>query len=396
MAKPFDPRKILKQIANPLLRDFFERRGELLDVPWDDLTEHKIEPVFEAWQALPEESLKQIQVILRDINELADQRGLSVLAEEIRWRCVDRAEEFRRQTSKADKAMWVYLHVREAFEQAALFARADALSVGRYWNRRNGLPKQPLDDEAQACARLSGKLTDFYGPTQLRGRHCHIAHYRRSVGGDYFFAYLDDYPDTHIVFDDNSDQPKVRSDRYAFENVFVYDRDDGSLEMFAQGGKKVWEPLQTAFCEAVLGVQISPADPMRPSFALDHLLDSSFPLTTQPADGVEDARITRLRLSPPGSAGYVEVKADPKGDRDDIYRKVDRWLKTERFPLETTNVRQATFRLTFQHDGPGRQPTLTFDVSVPHSSNLKSKPDEQRVIGERCLKLWKVVNDDDE
>ena len=32
MAKPFDPRKVLKHIANALLREFFTRRGELLDV----------------------------------------------------------------------------------------------------------------------------------------------------------------------------------------------------------------------------------------------------------------------------------------------------------------------------------------------------------------------------
>ena len=38
MAKSFDPRKVLKQIANPLLREFFSRRGELLDVPWDQIT----------------------------------------------------------------------------------------------------------------------------------------------------------------------------------------------------------------------------------------------------------------------------------------------------------------------------------------------------------------------
>jgi len=48
MAKPFDPRKVLKQISNPLLREFFRRCGELDDVLWDDLTEHKIDAIFEA------------------------------------------------------------------------------------------------------------------------------------------------------------------------------------------------------------------------------------------------------------------------------------------------------------------------------------------------------------
>jgi hypothetical protein len=396
MAKPFDPRKALKHIANPLLREFFSRRGELDDVPWDDLTEHKIDDVFDAWQSLPETSQLQVQVIMRDINELADHRGLAVLAEEILWRCPGRAEEFKQQVSKADKAMWVYLNVPEAFDEAALFARADALATGRYWNRRNNLPKKNLVVDQDVCSSFASALTAFYGPTQMRGRHCHVVHYERSSGGNYFFAYLDDYPDKHMVFDAQSEEPVVRSDRYAFENVFVYNHEDGSMELFAQGGKKVWEPLQAAFCETVLGVDVDPAEPLRPSFHLDQLLTPNFPLDTDPRDRVEESRITRLRLVPRGSGGYVEIKADPRAHPNDIYHKIERWLKAENIPAETTQVKQATFRLAFQHDGPGRQPVLTFDVSAPHSSNLKSKPEEQRVVGERCLKRWKVVEDVDQ
>jgi len=393
MAKPFDPRKVLKQIANPLLREFFSRRGELGDVPWDDLTEHKIEPVFEAWNALPEKPRHEVQVILRDISELADHRGMAVLAEEILWRCPERAEEFKAQESKADKAMWVYLQVRPAFDEASLFARADALASGRYWVKRNGLPKTTLVIDDALQARLGEALTSFYGPAQMRGRFCKVAHYRRGGGADYFFAYLDDYPDKHIVFDDGG-EPVVRADRYAFENLFVYNSDEGSMEVYAPGGKKIWAPLQVAFCKAVLEQDIPPADPLRPSFKLNHLLTPHFALPTDPHDMVEEARITRLRIEPRGSGGYIEVKADPKARPEDIYRKIERWLRMENIPADRARVVQATFSLKFVHDGPGRQPTLTFDVTAPHSSNLKSKPDAQRVVGERCLRMWGVTDDE--
>jgi len=362
-------------------------------VPWDDLTEHKIDAIFEAWQALDEPKKLEVQVILRDVCELADHRGRAVLAEEILWRCSERAAEFEAQMSKADNAMWVYLNVPEAFAEAAMFARADALAAGRYWNRRNSLPKKALAVDQDLCDRLAQALTSFYGPTQMRGRHCHIVHYCRSGGGDYFFAYLDDYPDKHLVFDGTSDQPIVRADRYAFENVFVYNAGDGSMELFAQGGKKVWEPLQTAFCQAVLDEEIDPADPMRPAYQLDHLLTPDFPLPTDPADGVEEARITLLRIAPPGCGGYIEIKADLKGHRNDIYRKIERWLKAG-VAVEGARVLKASFLLKFQANGHGRQPTMSFDVA-PNSSNLKSKPDEQREVGERCLKLSKVVADDE-
>jgi hypothetical protein len=393
MAKPFDPRKVLKQIANSLLREFFTRRGELADVPWDQLTEHRIEPVFEAWQALPEVSQRELQMIFRDVNELADHRGVTVLAQGILAQHPGRAEEFTAQRGKADKAMWSLLHAPEVFTHAAMFVRADALEAGRQWNRRNGLPKLPLENPESFCHTLAEALASVYGPAQLRGRQCMVEHYRRADGSDYYFAYLDDYPDKRVVFSDNESVPSVRWDRYAFENVFVYSGDEGELEISAPGGGKMWASLQVAFCKAVLGRDIAPADPLKPSYRLDHLLQNDFPLPTDPADQVEDARITRLRIVPIGGGGHIEIKADPRGDRNDIYRKLDRWLRRENLPIEALRVTQATFSLRFIHNGAGRQPTLTFDVSVPHSSNLKSKPDEYRVIGERCLRMWEVTDD---
>ena len=35
---------------------------------------------------------------------------------------------------------------------------------------------------------------------------------------------------------------------------------------------------------------------------------------------------------------------------------------------------------------------LMFSVSCPNSCGLKSKPDERRAIGERCLRLWEVTH----
>ena len=170
MAKPFDPRKVLKHIANPLLREFFTRRGELDDVPWDELTEHKIEPVFEAWQALGEVSQLEVQVLFRDIHELADHRGVAALVELIRQRCPDRTQEFEGQRGPHDKAVWAYLNVPEVFEEAAIFARADALAAGRYWEKRNALPKGELAVDEALTERLATALTNFYGPLQMRGR----------------------------------------------------------------------------------------------------------------------------------------------------------------------------------------------------------------------------------
>ena len=393
MAKQFDPRKVLKQVSNPQLREFFTRRNALDDVPWDELTETKIEPVFEAWQAFPETQRKEVQVILQDVNELADDRGLSVLAEEINWRCPDRMPEFAAWEGRVDRAMWVYLNAPEAFDEAALFARADALAAGRYWIKRNDLPRDTIIVTPKLKADLAAALRGFYWPRQMRGFCCSIEHYTRASGAEYFFAYLEDYPDRKLVFDD-AGEVVPRSERYAFENVFVLTPSEGALELHARGGKKVWAPLQEAFCLAVLAVDVGAADPLKPAYQLDHLLDSNFPLRTDPNDGIADARIIRMRLEPKAAPmSHIEVKADRKGHPTEIYQMMEYYLNQRNAPASAFRLHQASFRVTLLGDGRGKLKTLTFNVSCPNTCDLKSQPDDLRSIGERCLKLWEIVRE---
>src|SRR5690606_35472200 len=122
-----------------------------------------------------------------------DHRGVTALVELVRQRCPDRAAEFEAQGGEADKAMWAYLNVQDVFEKAAMFARADALAARRYWEKRNGLPKGKLAVDEALPNRLAKALTDYYAPLQMRGQFCKVAHYARSGGAEYFFAYLYDY-----------------------------------------------------------------------------------------------------------------------------------------------------------------------------------------------------------
>lgn len=126
--------------------------------------------------------------------------------------------------------------------------------------------------------------------------HCHVEHYTRSGGNEYFFAYLDDWPDTRLAFEDNGELgPK--SEFYAFSVLFVFCPHDGSLELVAKGGPDVHYPLQQAFCKSVFDMQIEPADPLRPAYRLQHVLNPDFTYPTETSDGVARVRLTRIRLA---------------------------------------------------------------------------------------------------
>jgi len=179
MARLFDPHKVLRQISNSLLREFFDGKGGLKDVSWEGLGETQITSIFKAWQELSDENRKEVQVVLQQINVLADERGARALADEIKRLAPERLVEFADCEGRMDKAMWASLHVPEAFEKAALFARADALAAGRFWVKRNGLPRQPLRVVQQT--HLVIELSNKIGPLPVPPLRLVPSSYRRSL-----------------------------------------------------------------------------------------------------------------------------------------------------------------------------------------------------------------------
>jgi hypothetical protein len=213
MAKDFDPRRILHKISNSLTRVCFERAGVVEGIPWDDLGEAQVERIFTAWQKMPDDKRRLIQLVLQDINELANERGVKVLVEEIQRVAPDRLAEFEAIVGQADRAMWTYLNVKMAFVVAAYFARAEALSTGRYWINAcaAGLGPDRADRASQAgrprrgarrggprsrCAvasavpvaapaSRSGAHADHRLRGQRQGRHARwVHHHQRSPAAD--------------------------------------------------------------------------------------------------------------------------------------------------------------------------------------------------------------------
>jgi hypothetical protein len=317
---------------------------------------------------------------------------LAALAEEILDRYPHRAAEFNSLAGRYDRALWTHLQLPDVFDDAAMFARADALSRGRYWVTRNSLPRQPLEVTDKARESLRRGLTEFYWNGQLRGSCATVEHYRRASGEEHFFVYLDDYPDNRLIFNDRGELEQ-RTDRSAFDHLFVFDPSDGTLSLYAQGGKKVQLPLQQAFCRALMGIDVGPFDALRPTYRLDHLLDPTFPLAAELESGVTDARLLALSIEVRDMPGRrLTLEADPNGPRQDIYDMIDTWVSLRDVPSERWRVTAAKFRVSLAADNGERPRTMTFSVRTPHSCDLRSKPDELQSVGQSCLRRWEIVD----
>ena len=380
----YNPRTVLRQTSNALLREFFESRGHMLDVDWEQIRETQIQGVFEAMVSLPEAERRKLEVTLQEVHRIASSdEGIKVLIRENPAEGF--AEKLETFDSRYDKSLWTCLNYPETWHNAVRFYTADCLSK-RYWVRRPGTAELEVDTSEAGLEKLRTSLSAYFVQQQARGQHCLVEHLRRSDGTDYFFTYLSNYAETYQSWDIQN-QLTRRAERRTFEVVFAYDRETGMIDTYVKGGKAVREPVQEIFSMAILGTPLPEELPDGCVYNIESLKSRDFQFPTDPDDGIMDVKIKAMQLEAKTNYGEV-ITVKSKSDMDSIHDLLENDLNQQEIPLSQLRVHRATFLLKLA--GRGRTKTLTFDLTS-NACNLKNKPEELRILGEKYLRLWGIA-----
>jgi len=391
MSKSFDPRYVLRQVSNELLEDLLEGQSQTVDVPWNELKETQIEPIFAAWQSMPIEPRRAIELILHDVFSIANDHGVRAIMEEAnRQGNTSLLDDLAGDVSRFDIAMRTCLQADAVWSIASQFAKADEVSGGRYWIRRTNVPEGTMNVEPDNVVVLQKAIAAFYQAGQGRGRQCVIEHLIRADGSHYFFAYLDDYTDTYLKVVDSGKFARV-CETHAFQVLFVLSADLKTLDIFVHGGKQVYEPLQQIFTRVILSIELPPEDPDLHPYALGVLLDPKFSFPTDPADGIVSVEVVSANIrAKGGSQRRMVLKPDQQLGPRDFQSMIDQWVNTENVPRSIMHMYGVTLRFNFDRSDVDLPPKMQFSISCPNRCSLKNLPDEQRELGERYLKLWGI------
>lgn len=82
MTRHYSPRDFFRNAPNALLARYFAARDVLQDFDFTAIKETRIEPLFEAWMAVPEAQCAPMEVDLRAIGDMSNEKGVKAIIDE--------------------------------------------------------------------------------------------------------------------------------------------------------------------------------------------------------------------------------------------------------------------------------------------------------------------------
>lgn len=246
---------------------------------------------------MPEKQRNAMDAEFRDIFEMSCEKGFQAIIDEANWQMREaRAtlasfiETLSAHPNHYHRAMVTYLDHAECWKGANRFYHSDTLA---YWRKRMGHKPAAVDEAS--IRQLAGLIRNYFHCTEGRGNNCVVKPFRRG-GLDYFFAYPEDYSQQSIEWVDG--EFGRRPHNPAFEVVYVYSRQEGTLDLNYRGSHKAVEPLQSIFAQAILKLDELPSDPKDERiYDLNPLRQKGFSFNYDVVGRIKYVAVKKLRLS---------------------------------------------------------------------------------------------------
>jgi hypothetical protein len=230
----FNPLSFFRHVPNASLERFFTSVPEFAGFDWGAVSERRVDSILERCHMIAPVECARIFRIFRTVESLANPTGTQVLIEAARDIGLDIAETISARQNAYDRALWCYMEDKRIVEGARTLAHIENLPK-RSWETLKNLPVRTVGVTPEMQVELGRQLSEFFWTTQGRGDKCKVEFRRRDGDVDCFFAYPADYIDERFGYDQDGEF-EFRSWNPAFEVVFGYHRDNGTIDIYAQGG----------------------------------------------------------------------------------------------------------------------------------------------------------------
>ena len=387
----FSFRHFLRQAPSNASKAFFDSRGvEFGDaVDWQAAEHVVARQIAEAMDRMSGDEVAPLISGLERAHALSDEHGIRAL--------VNAAEDpqallaaFDGAENDQERALRVLVEDPTVFERAEDIRYFDYRVEGNYGRRFQAQQDASVSRDPRTWKRssarsalISAALTDQVAPAWQRSST------ETQIGTVQVTLFVEGLASNAVGFDQGG--LYRRPQRPAIQAAVVYCGRTGTIETVAKGGKPVHEELRKLFAQQLL--RIEPRfDGIRPRRFRLGMLAGRPTLPTDPADGIERARVRRLKLLPTANRPGALVIEAPS-DRADVSAQdlsAD-WFQDWDPVHRGFHIVQATISIHFRPID-GRKPrTIHLDLSSVGSSNLKKFKQDDRILLERYLEKWRLI-----
>jgi hypothetical protein len=374
MSRQYSPRNFLRHAPNELLARYFQERNLLTDLDIASLPETEVQPIFDAWMALPPEQSAEVNSDFELVASLADEQGVQAILDEADYHHLDLTDAFESMPGFFDKALWTFLEHQGVAEVANRFCEAERFPASYWIRRREGVLGAEPRDDADALAKLGEALAAYFRLKEGRGRECLVDVYRRGTKL-YYFAFPEDYAQTALEYT-GTKKLERRAHRPIFELVFVCDPELGALDTYFRGRQQARLAIETIFCRVILDREFDTWKDDR-LYDLNAFKRRDVRFVYDPASGIQDVRVKLLRLSLLGGGSRrVVLEADPSADKGAVYDLLEELFDCSddgsrgRLPLALPNVTRVGLLVLFSPGGRRGKHTKTFYLTYPNGCTL--------------------------
>jgi len=216
--------------------------------------------------------------------------------------------------------------------------------------------------------QLAALIRNYFHHTEGRGKNCVVEPFRRGEL-DYFFAYPEDYSQQSIEWVDGEFDRRPHNP--AFEVIYVYSKNEGSLDLNFRGSYKAVEPLQVIFATVILKLDEMPPDPKDERiYDLTPLMNKNFEFIFELGNGIQQVTVKKLRLSSRVKKGdRVTLEANTSNNPYAVYDLLDKVKKS--LPLSFYNVTQVELTAVVEVDPDKPPKRFPIRITYPNSCSLK-------------------------
>lgn len=381
MSHDVDIRQFFRRAPREWLKRYFDKLDVLGGFDWDTISVRKIEPLFDAWNALDEAIKVRMGEDFNNLHLLGSPVGKAAIIDEAQFHPVPDPNTVAPTLAKLPDplscAFWTYFERPDLWNGAILFSVAD-LKQKRYWKKRRHLPvlgREPTREDAHA---LAAAVSELFMQREARGAHCIVYPYRRRTK-EYYFAYPQDHRSTSHEYDETGQWTK-RPYNPAFEVIFIHDDAERSLSIWHHAPIDRIKDLQVAFARAVLGQTIEKDVPRDDRvYDLERFQNPVSVFGPQPAPGIARVEVRKLAVRTVGSDQHIiRIELGPDTVAHVLYQRLE--AATRDIDPTMLKVAGVGLKVTFEMglDETSAR-TRSFDLSWPNSCSLDGDDLGQRI-----------------